>query len=398
MIRKQNNIQNKELNFTTKVDNTRDKIVDLIKTKHNNIINTYRKSKINLVSIFNLIFMPLKESIIHFVLNPISLTKNNKRTNRIIEILSWFFALIVLLIIDYKLFFIFFHDYFDFKWYEPFHVTIVSIIEYYTSGEAVKLEDFSLIILLQTLPKIYVFILIENFTKKIIRSLISIRRTQKTKKGLTKLKRQIKKTIYQLVKLKDEETNSEDEYLGEILEHTINEFDLEGVDEQTIQECINELAQVITRNEVITEIIALTDFKEKTWLTRRMLMYLFRTIQIASKINENDRNKKLRTFILKDGTNNRNLFAGINSLHQNFMHTLFINYNKIKELDLSNIEIEEKPAFLYLKSSDNGNEYTRFWHIKHVRQGKFIWQLTTFVPDDYSKIISFIKNKNGNGK
>ena len=144
-----------------------------------------------------------------------------------------------------------------------------------------------------------------------------------------------------------------DEEFSEILLSAGAEIYMDKIDPKSIVESTKDLEEiiksVIEKNHNIEEIFAVTNLRGKFWKTRTMLIYLLRTIQIASYVT--DDRQKMRVFQLADSDD---IYTKeIESLHKYFL--------PIKYYDINNY-----PPFLYIKgyTSDGRMKETFFAILK----------------------------------
>lgn len=140
-----------------------------------------------------------------------------------------------------------------------------------------------------------------------------------------------------------------DESFSEILLSASAEIYMDKVDPKSIIESTKDLEEIIKaiieKNHNIEEIFAVTNLTGKFWKTRTMLIYLLRTIQLASYVN--DKSKKLRLFQLAS-------FEDVYTKEIEDLHQYFLPIKHVKHSDF--------PSFLYIKGkrADNTVKETFF--------------------------------------
>ena len=204
------------------------------------------------------------------------------------------------------------------------------------------------------------------------------------RKQLKKLKITIKETLLRIVDFEDEKNiNERDRIYGNLLKHMQAEFKLDGVDIKTIEHCIRSLEDEVINKGKAKNFFALTDFDGHAWLTRTMLFYLIRTIQVAGGIS--NQNEKLRVFLVNDDYDeDEEAFKSVCSLHNGFLPYKISKRSEVLTLDI-NKNIKEKPAFLFIEFESK----KLFWHIYHGDRG-LLW-MPGSISDDYEKILNFYK-------
>ncbi|WP_299368698.1 hypothetical protein [Winogradskyella sp.] len=178
-----------------------------------------------------------------------------------------------------------------------------------------------------------------------------------------KLKRKINQTIVSLIDAGDDtHIKRQDEVYADLLRQMRSEFDIEGVSIDSISRCTTQLANIL-HNQNVDELYALTNLYGDSWLTRNMLLYLIRTIQIADKIN--NENNKLRVFLRNSEGNNSDTEAynSVKSLHEGFLPIKELKLNEFRNKFPSSMD-----AFLYLKLSNS----ELFWYIERF-ETKLVW-------------------------
>ena len=213
---------------------------------------------------------------------------------------------------------------------------------------------------------------IEHYIKLFVyrRHLPSVR------KELKALNKKINEMIIYIVGFgKRDVISQRDNTYADLLRHMQAEFDIEGVAIETINACTDKLDAIISQGTQIEELYALTNLEGDSWLTRTMLLYFIRTIQLAGKIK--DSNKKARLFIRKEAGQNKDCpaYKSILLLHDGFLPVKEITMDDfIRKLNLegggNNEHLIKYPAFLYIKEG-NGTQYV--WHLKLDWRGGLIW-------------------------
>lgn len=205
---------------------------------------------------------------------------------------------------------------------------------------------------------------------------------RKTVRQMGEVKKKIYEVTYSIVeqdKLDSEKIDKRDEAYAGLLTHLRAEFDLEGVSVDSISNCIATLEDHINANDEIFEMYALTNLPGDSWLTRTMLLYLIRTVQLAGKIT--DRDKKFRLFIREEINNNDEAFRSVRSLHNGFLPT----NDTTKQIFTAKMN-PFKYSFLYLKT----NRGVTIWTTTGV--GKQVTWQTCNVRNDIDKIKELIEN------
>lgn len=204
---------------------------------------------------------------------------------------------------------------------------------------------------------------------------------KKTVREVRSIRRKIIQLAFQIVEQEKENSNeiaTRDSNYADLLSHLQAEFDEDRVDVESIQECSNSLAnKFINGGIAIKELYALTNLSGKSWLTRTMLIYLIRTIQLSDKIA--DDTKKWRIFLIDSTTKDPSIeeetnetsptFVSVKSLHEGFCPTSEIASELLMEKNhlINPYKID---SFLYIKD-ESGKEYC--WRIKKSG-GKKFWQ------------------------
>lgn len=208
---------------------------------------------------------------------------------------------------------------------------------------------------------------------------------KKTVREVRSIRRKIIQLAFQIVEQEKENSNeiaTRDSNYADLLSHLQAEFDEDRVDVESIHECSDSLANKFLNGGIaIKELYALTNLSGKSWLTRTMLIYLIRTIQLSDKIA--DDSKKWRIFLIDSTTNSTTkdpsmgeetnetspTFASVKSLHEGFCPTseiasaLLIGENNL-------INPYKIDSFLYIKD-ESDKEYC--WRIKKSG-GKKFWR------------------------
>lgn len=188
---------------------------------------------------------------------------------------------------------------------------------------------------------------------------------EQTKRAKKELNKQIDITINQLLKEDINTIKKRDKQYHNILNSAKAEFQLEGVDSLTISKCIEELNELVNNPKItIQKVYALTDFSSSSWTTRLMLYYLFKTIQLATKVTKID--DKKRIYLIQDNEWDDQSFKEIENLHKGFMKVEQIKEsvfnNTIKK---NNLLVPEKKAFLYISYLYNKNPQEKIYHYHH---------------------------------
>lgn len=294
--------------------------------------------------------------------------------------LSWLLSGIITWMIITEGINLFLHSYTDF---EHIHDLIYGAFRLYDNYWN------NLFYLLTVICIICIFLLIVLNLEFYIRLLIFKRQLPNVISEFSKLKSKINHTIISLIDIGDDDHIKErDEIYADLLRQMQSEFDIEGVSIDSINQCTESLMILLNNSQPVTEIYALTNLYGDSWLTRTMLLYLIRTIQIADKIA--DQSKKLRVFIRNNNGYNKDdkAYISIKSLHEGFLPIKEIALETYKKDNPQKID-----SFLLLKLN-NGQEL--FWHVNKI-ETKLYWKYSSSTLDpsqasEINEIIAYLKN------